>query len=35
VLTDDENPAALRAYAAAGGRRERPDSVLFNWSFPG
>jgi ribosomal protein S18 acetylase RimI-like enzyme len=33
VLTDDENPAALRAYAAAGGTRERPDNVLFNWSF--
>ena len=33
VLTDDGNPAALRAYAAAGGMREHPDSVLVNWSF--
>lgn len=33
VLTDDQNPAALRAYAAAGGRRESPDAVLFNWDF--
>jgi ribosomal protein S18 acetylase RimI-like enzyme len=33
VLTDDCNPAALRAYAAAGGRRESPDAVLFNWTF--
>jgi ribosomal protein S18 acetylase RimI-like enzyme len=33
VLTDDRNPAALRAYAAAGGVREHPDGVLVNWSF--
>ena len=33
VLTDDGNPAALRAYAAAGGVREQPDSVLFSWTF--
>jgi GNAT superfamily N-acetyltransferase len=33
VLTDDGNPAALRAYAAAGGVRESPDAVLFNWTF--
>jgi ribosomal protein S18 acetylase RimI-like enzyme len=33
VLTDDGNPAALRAYAAAGGTRESPDTVLFNWTF--
>jgi ribosomal protein S18 acetylase RimI-like enzyme len=33
VLTDDGNPAALRAYAAAGGTRESPDAVLFNWTF--
>ena len=33
VLTDDGNPAALRAYAAAGGVREQPDSVLFSWRF--
>jgi ribosomal protein S18 acetylase RimI-like enzyme len=32
VLTDDGNPAALRAYAAAGGVRE-PVAVLFNWTF--
>jgi ribosomal protein S18 acetylase RimI-like enzyme len=34
VLTDDGNPAALRAYAAAGGRREQPDNVLLSWTFP-
>ena len=33
VLTDDENPAALRAYAAAGGVREHPDTVLLSWTF--
>jgi hypothetical protein len=33
VLTDDGNPVALRAYAAAGGTRESPDAVLFNWAF--
>jgi ribosomal protein S18 acetylase RimI-like enzyme len=33
VLTDDENPAALRAYAAAGGVREHPDNVLLSWTF--
>jgi aminoglycoside 3-N-acetyltransferase I len=33
VLTDDGNPAALRAYAAAGGTRESPDAVLLNWEF--
>ena len=33
VLTDDGNPAALRTYAAAGGTRESPDAVLFNWEF--
>jgi aminoglycoside 3-N-acetyltransferase I len=33
VLTDDGNPAALRAYAAAGGTRESPDAVLFNWTL--
>jgi GNAT superfamily N-acetyltransferase len=33
VLTDDGNAAALRAYAAAGGTREAPDAVLFNWTF--
>ena len=33
VLTDDENPAALRAYAAAGGIREHPDNVLLSWTF--
>ncbi len=33
VLTDDGNPAALKAYAAAGGTRESPDAMLFNWEF--
>ena len=33
VLTDDGNPAALKAYAAAGGVREHPDSVLLAWEF--
>jgi len=33
VLTDDGNPAALRAYSAAGGIREAPDSVLLAWTF--
>ena len=33
VLTDDGNPAALRAYTAAGGVRETPDSVLLAWTF--
>jgi aminoglycoside 3-N-acetyltransferase I len=33
VLTDDGNPAALKAYAAAGGTRESPDAVLFNWEL--
>jgi ribosomal protein S18 acetylase RimI-like enzyme len=32
VLTDDGNPAALRAYAAAGGKRE-PVAVMFSWTF--
>jgi ribosomal protein S18 acetylase RimI-like enzyme len=32
VLTDDGNPAALRAYAAADGVRE-PEAVLFTWTF--
>jgi len=32
VLTDDDNPAALRAYAAAGGKRE-PVAVMFSWTF--
>jgi [ribosomal protein S18]-alanine N-acetyltransferase len=33
VLTDDDNPAALRAYGAAGGIREHPDNVLLSWTF--
>lgn len=33
VLTDDENPPALRAYAVAGGVREHPDNVLLSWTF--
>jgi ribosomal protein S18 acetylase RimI-like enzyme len=32
VLTDDGNPAALRAYAAAGAERE-PVAVMFSWTF--
>ena len=32
VLTDDGNPAALRAYAAAGGERE-PVALMFSWTF--
>ena len=32
VLTDDGNPPALRAYAAADGVRE-PEAVLFTWTF--
>ena len=35
VLTDDGNPAALRAYTAAGGVREVPDAVLLAWTFGG
>ena len=31
VLTDDDNPAALATYAAAGGVREARDSVMFTW----
>jgi [ribosomal protein S18]-alanine N-acetyltransferase len=33
VLTDNGNPAGLRVYAAAGGAREHPDTVLFSWRF--
>jgi GNAT superfamily N-acetyltransferase len=33
VLTDDANPAAIRAYTAAGGTREQPDNVLLSWTF--
>jgi ribosomal protein S18 acetylase RimI-like enzyme len=32
VLTDDDNPAAVRAYTAAGGRPE-PLTRLFAWDF--
>jgi ribosomal protein S18 acetylase RimI-like enzyme len=32
VLTDDGNPAALRAYTAADGVRE-PEAALFTWTF--
>jgi [ribosomal protein S18]-alanine N-acetyltransferase len=31
VLTDDANPAALKAYAAAGGTRLPDDEVMFQW----
>jgi ribosomal protein S18 acetylase RimI-like enzyme len=33
VLTDDSNPAALRTYAKAGGRREKVDQVMFEWKL--
>ena len=33
VLTDDDNPAALRAYEAAGGRQE-PLTRLIAWEWP-
>jgi ribosomal protein S18 acetylase RimI-like enzyme len=35
VLTDEANPAALRAYTAAGGTREHPDNVQLTWTFSG
>jgi len=35
VLTDEANPAALRAYTAAGGTREQPDNVQLSWTFSG
>lgn len=31
VLTDDDNDAALATYAAAGGRRNETDQVMFDW----
>lgn len=31
VLTDDDNPAALKVYAAAGGTRLPDDEVMFQW----
>jgi hypothetical protein len=33
VLTDDDNPAAVRAYEAAGGRQE-PLTRLIAWEWP-
>jgi len=33
VLTDDDNPAAVRAYEAAGGRQE-PLTRLIAWQWP-
>ena len=33
VLTDDDNPAAVRAYTAAGGKPE-PLTRLIAWTFP-
>ena len=33
VLTDDNNPAALALYAAAGARRDATDQVLFTWKL--
>lgn len=32
VLTDNDNSAALRTYAAAGGQRES-DNVMLSWTF--
>jgi hypothetical protein len=32
VLTDDDNPAAVRAYEAAGGQQE-PLTRLIAWTF--
>lgn len=31
VLTDDANAPALATYAAAGGRRDPEESVMFTW----
>lgn len=33
VLTDDDNPAALATYAAAGGRRDPGSQVMFAWKL--
>jgi ribosomal protein S18 acetylase RimI-like enzyme len=33
VLTDDDNPAAVKAYEAAGGRQE-PLARLIAWEWP-
>jgi ribosomal protein S18 acetylase RimI-like enzyme len=33
VLTDDENTGAVAFYAACGGRRVRPDQVMFSFSY--
>lgn len=33
VLTDDDNPAGLATYAAAGGRREALPQVMFSWKL--
>jgi ribosomal protein S18 acetylase RimI-like enzyme len=35
VLTDEVNPAALRAYTAAGGTREQAGNVQLSWTFSG
>lgn len=35
VLTEPDNEAAVALYAALGGRRERPDPVLFELPVPG
>jgi ribosomal protein S18 acetylase RimI-like enzyme len=33
VLTDDNNPAGIALYAAAGGRRDATDQALFTWKL--
>jgi ribosomal protein S18 acetylase RimI-like enzyme len=33
VLTEDDNQAAIRTYAKAGGRREKVGPVMFEWKF--
>jgi aminoglycoside 6'-N-acetyltransferase I len=35
VLTDRNNPAAMRLYSAVGGVEFSPDSVMFNFPLPG
>ena len=33
VLTENDNPAALRTYVKVGGRREKVDQVMLEWKF--
>jgi aminoglycoside 6'-N-acetyltransferase I len=35
VLTDRDNPAAIRLYQAAGGEERHPDPVMFNFTIRG